>query len=409
MTRVADFIAPARSGADSPRLLGQINDQIVFGLLLDHGPMTRSEIGQATRLSKPTVSTLLDRLAARTLIEPAGLTARGPGPKAQIYRVNAAAAHVLAIHVEQRGSAAAVATLTGEVVGRHEVWVPDRSVADPRDEVRAAIDGVLSDAALHRADIDRIIIATPGIIDPETGTLRHAQHLQGWEEPGLRAALSDELGIPVTHDNDVNLAAVAEGIRGAAQQCRDYALIWLGRGVGLGVVTGGQVRTGAHGGAGEIGYLPVHGVEDVPRTDRGETGAFQQRAGGQGLRALADQHGIAGTTPVDIVTHAAHGGDPGAALLREFGFRVALGAAAVASVIDPEVIVFGGPVALAGAAPLLATITDAFQRHSFLQAPLALSEVNDGGVITGAIETGLQQVRSGLFGQPVSSLLPSRP
>lgn len=397
--------AVVRSGADSPRLLGQINDQIVLGLMLDHGPMTRSQIGELTGLSKPTVSALLERLSSRQLIEEAGMVTRGPGPKARTYRVNPSAGYVIGIHVEQRGSVAALASLTGEIAATHTVAVPQRRGADPRDEVRKAVDGVLDATGLRRQQVDQIVVATPGVIDPRTGALRHARHLHGWEEPGLRDALASDLGIPVSHGNDVNLAAVAEGLHGAAKGFSDYAVMWLGRGVGLGLVSGGALRTGAHGGAGEIGYLPAPGLPELPRVDRGAAGAFQQLVGGQGIRALAKEFKIRGTEPVEIVENAIVGGAGGAAMLTEWASRIAIGAAAIATLLDPELIILGGPAALAGGVQLVDLVSTHLGRLAFVRPVLKLSAISDEGVMAGAIEVALQDVRSRLFGQPIAALL----
>lgn len=397
--------AVVRSGADSPRLLGQINDQIVLGLLLDHGPLTRSQIGELTGLSKPTVSALLDRLSSRRLIEEAGVVTRGPGPKARTYRVNASAGYVIGIHVEQRGSIAALATLTGDIAAMHTVAVPQRRGADPRDEVRTVVDGVLAATGLRRTQVDQIVVATPGVIDPQTGALRHARHLHGWEEPGLRDDLARDLGIPVSHGNDVNLAAVAEGLQGAAQNHSDYALLWLGRGVGLGLVSGGTLRTGAHGGAGEIGYLPAPGLAELPRVDRGAAGAFQQLAGGQGIRALAKEFRIRGTEPAEIVAQAVEAGAVGDEFLQRLASRIAIGAAAVATLLDPEVVILGGPVARAGGSRLLELVTADMGRLAFVRPPIMLSTISHEGVLAGAIEVALQDVRSRLFGQPIAALL----
>ncbi len=396
--------AVIRSGADSPRLLGQINDQIVLGLLLDHGPMTRARIGELTGLSKPTVSALLERLAARELIQEAGMVAGGPGPRAKTYRVNSAAGHVVGVHVEQHGSVAALASLIGEVVASHTVPVPQRRDSDPHDEARSAVDGVIAAAGLTRADINQVVIATPGVIDPVTGALRHARHLHGWEKPGLREEIEQDLGIPVSHGNDVNLAAVAEGSQGAARGRDDYAVLWLGRGVGLGLVFDGRLRAGAHGGAGEIGYLPVHGLDEQPRVDRGAAGAFQQLVGGQGIRALARTYGIRGSDPAAIVQQALQSRD-GDELLAELAARIATGAAAISTILDPGLLVLGGPVALAGGRRLLDLVSAHLGRVAFVRPPVALTQITEEGVLTGAIEVALQDVRGRLFGQSVAGLL----
>ena len=334
-----------------------------------------------------------------------GVVAGGPGPNARIYAVNPSAGHVIGVHVERDGSVAGLATLTGEVVATESVTVAQRRDADPVAEISAAVRGVLDAAGLAKAAVHRVVVATPGVIDPVTGLLRHARHLHGWEAPGITDRISAALGLPVSHGNDVNLAAVAEGLTGAARGESDYVLLWLGRGVGLGIVVGGSLRTGAHGGAGEVGYLPTPGLSELPRVDRGAAGAFQQLAGGQGIRALGKQHGIRGSDPVAIVAAAVTAGRPGRPLLTALAERIAVGAAAVATVIDPGVIILGGPVALAGGQTLVDLVEAGMGRISFVRPPVRLSMVTADGVLQGAIAVGLQEVRATLFGEPVTALL----
>ncbi|HEY7816532.1 MAG TPA: ROK family protein, partial [Nakamurella sp.] len=205
----------SRPTADSPRLLGQINDQVVLSLLLEHGPLTRGQVGELTGLSKPTVSSLLQRLGGRGLVTTTGVVTGGPGPNARIYAVNPSAGHVIGVHVEREGSVAGLATLTGEVVATESVAVVQRRDADPIAEISAAVRGVLDAAGLEKGAVHRVVVATPGVIDPVTGLLRHARHLHGWEAPGIQDRISAALGLPVSHGNDVNLAAVAEGLTGA--------------------------------------------------------------------------------------------------------------------------------------------------------------------------------------------------
>ncbi len=251
---------------------------------------------------------------------------------------------------------------------------------------------------LTKEGVHRVVVATPGVIDPTTGRLRHARHIRGWEAPGLIEALSATLGIPVIHGNDVNLAAVAERTHGVAQNSNDYALLWLDRGVGLGLVLGGALRAGAHGGAGEIGYLGVPGVE-APRADRGGTGGFQQLVGGQGLRTLARKYGVRGSSPALIVTSALAAGEAGAGLIAELASGIAVGAAAVTNLIDPGLLVLGGPVALAGGQTLLDLVAAHLHQISFVRPPVLLSGLTSDGVLQGAIEVALQAVRVNLFGQ----------
>ena len=389
---------PGQHSADSPRLLREINDQVVLRLLLEHGQLTRGQVGDLTGLSKPTVSSLLARLEERGLVTTTGVVAGGPGPRARIFAVHSRAAHVIGVHVEQGGCVAGLATLTGELIATFPVPVLKRRAATPIGEISAAVAGVLAAAGVAMDAVHRVVVATPGVIDPTTGRLRHARHIRGWEAPGLIDALTTTLGIPVIHGNDVNLAAVAEGTHGVAQNNSDYALLWLDRGVGLGLVLGGALRAGAHGGAGEIGYLGVPGVVP-PRADRGGTGGFQQLVGGQGLRAMARRHGVRGSSPATIVTAALGSGPRGASLVAELAAGIALGAAAVTNLIDPGLLVLGGPVALAGGQVLLDLVVTHLHQSTFVRPRVVLTTVTSDGVLLGAIEVALQAVRINLFGQ----------
>ncbi|WP_161632041.1 ROK family transcriptional regulator [Nakamurella lactea] len=384
--------------ADSPRLLREINDQVVLGLLLEQGPMTRATIGQQSGLSKPTVSSLLSRLEQRSLVVTTGEIANGPGPRARIYAVNPTAAYVIGIHVEQHGCVAALAGLTGEIVASCTVDVPARRRSAPVDEIGRAVSGVLAKAGVSGDDVQQVLIATPGVIDPVTGALRHARHLSGWESPDLIAELTSTLGIRVSHGNDVNLAAVAEGVHGSAKGQHDYALLWLDRGVGLGMVLDGRLRHGAHGGAGEVGYLPVPGVER-PRVDRGAPGAFQQLVGGQSLHALARRYGIRRREPAAIVTAALAAGAAGQPLIDELADGVATGAAAITTLLDPGLLVLGGPVGLAGGNVLLDKVLVRMRQISFVRPQVVLSTVTADGVLRGAVEVALNEARTVLFGR----------
>jgi predicted NBD/HSP70 family sugar kinase len=98
------------------------------------------------------------------------------------------------------------------------------------------------------------VIGTPGVLDPRTGDLRLAVNLPAWHE-GVHDALRADLGRPVTIENDVNLAAMAERAAGAAQGTDDFVLVWIGVGLGLATILGRL--TAAWAGRSEISYLPV--------------------------------------------------------------------------------------------------------------------------------------------------------
>ncbi|WP_143661286.1 ROK family transcriptional regulator, partial [Streptomyces pseudogriseolus] len=195
----------------TPRVLRAMNDRAALDLLLEHGPLSRTRIGKLTGLSKPTASQLLARLEAAGLVLATGTTEGRPGPSAQLYAVNPAAAYAAALDVNPHRIRAAVADLTGRTVGRHELPTPGRRPTVPVvRQVTDALDGAVKAAGLTRADIHRTVIGTPGAFDPNTGRLRYASHLPGWHAPTLLDELAAALPMPCEYENDVNLAALAE-------------------------------------------------------------------------------------------------------------------------------------------------------------------------------------------------------
>ncbi len=282
---------PVKPG--TPRILRGINDRAALDLLLEHGPLSRSQLGDLTGLSKPTTGQLLARLEDAGLVITSGITNGGPGPRAQLYAVNPDAAHVVALDVTPARILAAVADLTGRTVGEYELRTPRRPGPDAVSHVVQAMAGAATSAGLPVSSLRHLAIGTPGAFDPTTRRLRYARHLPGWHDPHLLERLADEVGIPIHVDNDVNLAAVAELPAGVARGVEDFVLLWADEGLGAAIVIDGRLRGGATGGAGEVGFLPLPGTPLVRDVRRGNAGAFQELAGGPQVLALARSSGSA--------------------------------------------------------------------------------------------------------------------
>lgn len=370
-----------------------MNDRTALELLIAHGPLTRTRLGELTGLSKPTAAQLLARLETGGLVRRTGNLTGRPGPNAQLYEVDPAIAHVAALTVHPHGITAAVADITGRITGRH------RLVAEATPErAAAAVAAALADAGLDRDALHRTVIGTPGALDPRTGTLRYAPHLPGWQSRTLRADLAEATGAPVVVENDVNLAAVAEQHHGAARDFEDFVLLWADRGVGAAIVIGGRPLRGATGGAGEIGYLPLPGspLQRDGGAD-GSCGGFQELIGAPAVLRLARARGLAAATATEALTRAAATPGPGDAVLTELGRRLATGLAAVVAVVDPELVVLSGAVCRAGGERLRAVVEEELTGLALPRPQLRLSSVEGSPILTGALRTALAGARRTVF------------
>jgi predicted NBD/HSP70 family sugar kinase len=387
----------------TPRVLRAMNDRAALDLLLAHGPLSRTRIGTLTGLSKPTASQLLARLEAAGLVVATGTSEGRPGPSAQLYAVNAGAAHVAALDVTPARIRAAVADLAGETVGGFELPTPGRSSTGVVQQVTQAIDGAAKDAALVRGDLHRVVIGTPGAFDPSTGRLRYASHLPGWHSPTLLEELAAVLPMPVEYENDVNLAAVAEQRLGAARGHDTFVLLWAEGGLGAALVLGGRLHRGRTGGAGEVGFLPVPGAPLIRRVAQANGGGFQELAGAVAVPRIARRlgHETPEQPAVEVATgllaRAAAGESELAGLLPEYAQRLAIGLASVVAVLDPELIVLSGALNAAGGEPLRTLVQAELAELAAPRPRLVIGEIQQSPVLRGALQSALEATRDEVF------------
>lgn len=227
---------------------------------------------------------------------------------------------------------------------------------------------------------------SPGVIAPDSGSIvDRTPNLSLPADFPMRARLEQALGRRVVIDNDANCAALAEHRVGAARGARVSLTVTVGTGVGCGIVVEGHVLKGAHGGAGEIGHLPLG--SSGPACNCGVVGCAEPMASGSGLVKRAREAGL----PVTNAREVFASDDPRAAaaierMLDHLGRM--LGAAT--QLLDPDVLVLGGGVAQAGPR-LFAPLAQAFARYSLAShrkhlriVPAALGEH------AGVIGAGLQ-------------------
>ncbi|MET8162840.1 ROK family transcriptional regulator [Streptomyces sp. NPDC005329] len=390
----------------TPRVLRAMNDRAALDLLLAHGPLSRTRIGKLTGLSKPTASQLLARLEAAGLVLATGTTEGRPGPNAQLYEVNPAAAYAAGLDVTPERVLAAVADATGRTVGGFEVPTPGRKTADAVvRQVTDALDGAVKAAGLTRDDVRRLVVATPGAFDPTTGRLRYASHLPGWHSPALLDDLAAALPMPVEYENDVNLAAVAEQRLGAARGHEDFVLLWNEGGLGAALVLGGRLHRGWTGGAGEVGFLPVPGAPLVRQVTKANSGGFQELAGSQAVPRLARELGVTdipsgpyAEVAAALVERAAAEDTPvHRQLLQTYATRLATGLASLVSVLDPELVVLSGASLTAGGEVLRALVQDELEELAASRPKLVMSDVTERPVLRGALESALAAARDEVF------------
>lgn len=378
----------------TPSLLRSLNDRSALELLLQEGPLTRVGLGQRIGLSKVTASQLLARLEERNLVEVVGTQSAGRGPSAELYAVRPSCSFSIGIDLNPDIVKAALADITGTVVGRAEQVVTGTD--DPKQLIHAMVESVSSSGGIGIDDIDEVVIGMPGVVDPVTGDIELSFDLPGWHH-GLRAALEADLGCELTFENDVNLAATAERAEGAGRDVDDMVLLWVSRGVGLAVVLSGHLHRGATGAAGEIGYLPMPGVPSPARVEQPAEGAFQALVGAGAVVKLAREHSIEADSAAAAVQAALAAGGPADEFLQTFAERLALGMASVCTVVDPALVVVAGEVGAAGGEVLCERVARAVRSIAPVHPSVVPTLVPEEPVLRGAVQTSVDHAREALF------------
>ncbi|MGC4950618.1 ROK family transcriptional regulator [Streptomyces sp. DT224] len=385
----------------SPSTARAINDRLALRHLQQDGPLTATQLKTLTGLSRPTVADLVERLQGAGLIHVVGETgADRRGPNARLYGIVADRALLAGLDVRTDSVAVVVADLLGATLAEAVLPIGSETAADDAVEQAAALLASTARSA-GTAPLHSVGIGAPGLIDPVTGELRDSGGLPSWHRSLVRA-LQERLPATVLIENETNLAAVAEHRVGAARDHDTFALLWLGHGVGAAVVLDGKVRRGASGGAGELGFLPVPGTAGTPSAVNCD-GGFHSLVGSAPLCELAARYGITvtekGQEPgaAAAVRAALAGEGDSEGFLGALADRVALGAAAVASVLDPGLVLLSGEVGHAGGGALAARVSGRLEAMSPLRTEVRAGLLGGTAVLRGALLAAREAAQEALF------------
>ncbi|WP_405144652.1 ROK family transcriptional regulator [Sphaerisporangium sp. NBC_01403] len=322
--------------------------------LIDHGPLSRPDLGEGVELARATTSSLVNDLLRRGLVAEIATPSEGRrGRPTTLLDLDDTRYAVAGLEIAMDRIHVAVYSLRGRELLRIE-RTGEAEAVNPRALLRRA--AMVLQEALDVVEDDRrtllgVGVSVPGLVDASTGTVKYVPSL-GWRDVALKEGVTEALGgrAPVMVDSDANFAALAERrsrMRGGADAS---SLVYLTGtyGISAGIIAGGRLWRGARGMAGEVGHL----ILDSPglRCVCGRNGCFETRAGLQPIvESALETHRrpgrghLAPASAVDEVVGLAHGGDETViGSLAAAGRWIGLGAAMVSALLDPQVVVLGG-------------------------------------------------------------------
>lgn len=358
MRRTDSITTPSARGSDRTR-------RGVVRLLAERGPLSRAAIARELDVSPTTASTAVAALVEAGMVveeasaDPFDNAVRGRGRPGRRVALSGGRGIVAGIDVGRTHLLVAVAGLDGTVLAEREVPLPlGHHGTETVALAMATLEELRAQTSEHGALVS-VGVGLPGPLERETSTVGSGTILPEWVGFDVVDQLGSRLGVPVTVDNDANLGMLAEARWGAARGVSDAAYVKISTGIGSGLLIGGRLHRGAGGTAGEVGHSPVDPDGIVCRC--GNRGCLETVAAVPAvLAALRPTFGPDIT--LERVFAAARAGDAASRrMIEDVGHSIGRGVGLLCNIVDPELVLLGGPLVAAGA-PFFDAVRAALRR-----------------------------------------------
>src|SRR5947209_5687057 len=244
----------ASTSSATPAMLRALNERTVLEAIRAAAPISRAEISRRVGISKPTVSLALRSLVdARLVREVEGSRSRGRYG-ATLFESVPEAKLVLGLDMGARFLRGAICDLDGEIRARQDVETGGADAFELLDTASELMQRLITSSELPANAIDSAVIGVPGVVDPGNGAIHLAGNIRALEGLQVSRQLRARLGVRVTVENDINLAAVGERWRGVGRGVDSFTFRSIGPGMVAGIVIRGELVAGRHGAAGEIDF-----------------------------------------------------------------------------------------------------------------------------------------------------------
>ncbi len=370
----------------------EYNETRVLDIVRTRGSVSRRDIAEKSGLRFQTVSNITNRLreAGVILEEPATV---GDGRRRPVkLRLNERAAYAVGIQLSRSALSVVATDFSARVLARASSDVaasegPSVAVSALREHVGR----VIGEAGLPADKILGAGIGMPGPTGPKIGRMLDPS-FAGWSGYPIKQELERQLAMPICVDNDATAAALGERWTGVATNVSDFVYVYLGSGVGAGVFANHQACRGSSGNSGEIGHVSVQ--PDGPPCYCGNRGCLEVYATPQGILreargvVLRKSHlpGEAGSPLPDCAEDVIRSDEPSYhSVVEAVGDRLGRAVSSMVGVLDPELIVLGGPTVELVGDRFRESVVRALHDTSLPVRPLARVEISSIGADAGPV------------------------
>ena len=357
-------------------LVREINLAMVMKHLRDNAPVSRATLSELTGLNKTTVSSLVQELLEYNFLRERGRSSTGAGRPAVLLEFNPDGGYIISSEIGVDSIAIICTNFVGQIIWQQreqtDLYAGQSEIVDRLLNLLQQASNAIPSGT---GPLLGLSLGVPGLVDRMSGMLLFAPNLK-WRDVPLRSMLESKFNVPIFVDNEANFAALGEHYFGAAKDFREVLFISVGVGLGGGIIRDGQLFAGATGFGGEFGHMTMD--PDGAKCNCGNTGCWETQVSqaalfrylrhavqGEGRTSVLTQ--LAGRNldqlTVPLVVQAASNGDQVALdMLQKIGCYLGIGIASLVNALNPNLIVFGGILSLAGDFLLPVISTEIHQR-----------------------------------------------
>ncbi len=329
-------------------LIKAMNRSLLLNIIRQHGQLSRTQLTEISGLSVGAVSQIISDLIEKNWLLETGEGDYTGGRRQVFLRLNPHAGYAIGIKLMEDRLVCAITNFEGDIIHYQTASLGSEEYPEITcDALVQTIEDALQKSSTPRAMVLGVGIGLAGVIYQDTGVVHYSPYV-GWKDFPLADTLQAQLHVPVFVENDVNTLTLSEYLFGAGRHHSDFAVITIGRGIGMGMVLNGHIYRGIQGGAGELGHIPLHLTTLMDKTTT--TTTLETLAADPAvIRSLHEQ----GTnTPINDLTDvikAAEAGDTAAQnALAKSGEFLGIGLATIVNILSPPLIIISGEGVSAG-------------------------------------------------------------
>lgn len=234
-----------------PGLLKEVNEDTIQELIFKLGPVSKPALAKLTDLSLPTVNKIVDHLEEKEVIRQEGVIGSASGRKAKVYVANEEAGSVIAVYFWENQYIAALLNMVGEQTEKLLIPVETET---REGALRSTCQAIEKLRERSKSPVQAIGIGVPGVVKKDQ-TIGGISSIPQWEGMNLKELMEARFQLPVFVENDVKLSTIGYYHTMLEERYENMVYLYIGKGIGSGIILNKMLYRGFSSFAGEFGYL----------------------------------------------------------------------------------------------------------------------------------------------------------